>query len=200
MSRRYDGEVGKLNRWVEQVRDTTNESIPYLDPDSASEGVRILMLFQDPSNAAEGDSGFISKHNNDPTARNYYEVTEAAQVPYEMTLNWNVVPWWSTKNPKFPGRTVGGEAPRAAPYLVEFIRLLAEPPRVLVLSGDAAQKAWDRIEWKIDRDLRARMEILRCPHPSPMSYNAANRLDGRKNKVHIYETFRDAVEIASSAG
>ena len=114
-----------------------------------------------------------------------------------MTLNWNVVPWWSTKNPNFPGRTVTKEAPRAAPYLVEFIRLLVEPPRVLVLSGDAAQKAWDRIERRIDRDLLSKMEILRCPHPSPISYNAGSRLDGRKNKVHIYETFRDAVEIAS---
>ncbi len=34
-------------------------------------------------------------HNNDPTARNYYEATEEAGVSYDLTLNWNVVPWWS---------------------------------------------------------------------------------------------------------
>ncbi|PHV68467.1 uracil-DNA glycosylase family protein [Williamsia muralis] len=196
LARRFNGEVGRLNKWVEEVRAETNESIPYLDSDAASKGVRILMLFQDPSGAAEGDSGFISKHNNDPTARNYYEATEAAGVPYDITLNWNVVPWWSTNNPLFPGRTVNKEAPRAAPYLVDFIRLLSEPPRVLVLSGDKAQKAWDRIAWKIDAEVIRDTVILRCPHPSPLSYNAANGGDGRKNYLHIIETFREAARIA----
>ncbi|MFF0492199.1 hypothetical protein ACFYTQ_24480 [Nocardia sp. NPDC004068] len=34
----------------------------------------MLMLLQDPSGAAAGQSGFISMHNNDHTAHNVYEV------------------------------------------------------------------------------------------------------------------------------
>lgn len=198
LDRRYDGGVGALNRWVDEVRDSTGESIPYLDPDAAGEGVRALMLFQDPSGPADGESGFISRDNNDPTAHNYCEATELAGLPYAATLNWNVVPWWSTNNPAFPGRTVGKEAPRAAPYLAEFVGLLAAPPRVIVLSGKNAQHAWDRLAARLDAGLLDGTEILRCPHPSPLSYNAVNRGDGRKNREHIIETFRRAAELAGS--
>lgn len=141
MARRYEGHAGRLNRWVDDVRANTGESIPYLDPNAATDGVRILMLFQDPSGPADGESGFISRDNNDRTAHNYCEATAQSAVPYESTLNWNVVPWWSTKNPAFPDRTVTKEAPRAAPYLAEFIQLLDAPPRVIVLSGNKAQTA-----------------------------------------------------------
>ncbi|WP_440713623.1 uracil-DNA glycosylase family protein [Gordonia sp. FQ] len=196
MARRYDGQVGDLNRWVDELRDGTGESVPYLDPDAASDGVRILMLFQDPSGSADGESGFISRDNNDPTAHNYCEATEKAGVPYAYTLNWNVVPWWSTNNPAFPERTAGKEAPRAAPYLADFIGRLDEPPRVIVLSGKSAQHAWDRLSPRLDTDLLRGIEILRCPHPSPLSYNAVNRSDGRKNSEHIVETFRRAYESA----
>lgn len=198
MARRYDGHIGGLNQWVDEIRGATGESIPYFDPDAASRGVRILMLFQDPSGAADGESGFISKHNNDPTARNYYEATEEAGVPYDLTLNWNVVPWWSTNNPEFPGRTASKEATRAAPYLTEFIRRLGAPPRVLVLSGNNSQQAWGRVATRIDPGLTADTRILRCPHPGPMSYNAVNRADGRKNREHIVEAFRSAAELAGT--
>ena len=197
MSRRYDGNIGQLNRWIDEVRAETGESIPYFDPDAASRGVDILMLFQDPSGAADGESGFISKHNNDPTARNYYEATEAAGVPYDRTLNWNVVPWWSTNNPAFPGRTVSKEAGRAAPYLAEFIQRLGSPPKVLILSGGDAQKAWDRVSRSIDPQLIDGITVLRCPHPSPLAYTKTNRSDGRTNREHIIETFSRAVELAS---
>ncbi|MGZ8178890.1 hypothetical protein ACXVUM_13255 [Williamsia sp. SKLECPSW1] len=193
---RYDGEVGQLNRWVDRVRRNTGESIPYLDPVAATNGVQILMLFQDPSGPADNESGFISKHNNDPTAANYYDATERAGVPYEISLNWNVVPWWSTNNPQHPGRTAGKEAPRAAPYLAEFLGLLAMPPRVIVLSGIKAQHAWDRLGARAIADVTVGAHILRCPHPGPMSFNAANKTDGRKNREHIIETFRYAVELA----
>lgn len=195
MERRYDGAIGKLNEWVDEVRYQTDESIPYLDPDAASKGVRILMLFQDPSNAAEGESGFISKHNNDQTARNYYEATELAGVPYDITLNWNVVPWWSTKNPDFPQRTAEKEAPRAAPYLVEFIQRLAEPPRVLVISGKTAYKAWNRISVRLDPRLLQDTELLFCPHPGPLVYPRLNAY-GRTNREAIIERFKKAVELA----
>ncbi|GAC57143.1 hypothetical protein GOHSU_16_01010 [Gordonia hirsuta DSM 44140 = NBRC 16056] len=52
MGRSHDGHVSGLNRWVDGVRADTGASIPYFDPDAATKGVWILMLFQDPSGAA----------------------------------------------------------------------------------------------------------------------------------------------------
>ncbi|WOC11276.1 uracil-DNA glycosylase family protein [Gordonia sp. MP11Mi] len=196
MARRYDGAVGELNRWVDDIREATGESIPYVDPDAAANGVRILMLFQDPSGAAEGESGFISKHNNDPTAHNYYDATTVAGVPYDIALNWNVVPWWSTNNPAHPDRTVSKEAPRAAPYLSDFIKRLGEPPRVIVLSGGKAQSAWNRIKRQLDPSVIEGTQILPCPHPSPLVYSRVDKASGRLNRDLIVDCFREAVELS----
>lgn len=114
-ARRYDGTIGELNRWVDHVRDTTYENIPYFDPAAATEGARVLVLLQDPSGEAEDGSGFISKHNNDPTAHNTYLATDRARLDYAISLHWNVVPWWvanpakprgpSTRRPSAPNPT-----------------------------------------------------------------------------------------------
>src|SRR3954470_17932431 len=79
-ARPYDGMIGELNRWVDHVRGTTYENLPYFDPASAGQGARVLVLLQDPSGEAEEGSGFVSKHNNDPTAHNTYIASERAKL------------------------------------------------------------------------------------------------------------------------
>lgn len=195
LSCRYDGVVGQINRWVDEVRKRTGETVPYADPVAGSDGVRALMLFQDPSEAAQSGSGFISRHNNDPTARNAYEAHELAGVDYSTTLHWNVVPWWASKNPSFPGRTAQNEAPRARPFLLEFLEMIS--PVVVVVSGGSAQRAWkaatDRGLPRISSD----MEVLACPHPSPLSYPRVDKKSGELNKNLIIETFKRAQQLAS---
>jgi len=97
----HQGKIGQLNRWVDELRITTNEQIPYFDPAAARDGARVLILFQDPSQEAEAGSGFISRHNNDPTARNAYLAADKAGLTYDYSLHWNVVPWW-VNNPQSP--------------------------------------------------------------------------------------------------
>lgn len=196
LSRRYAGAIGDLNRWVDDVHEATHESIPYLDPDAAASGARILLLLQDPSGAADGDSGFISRDNNDGTANNYNDAAERAGVPHEYILSWNVVPWWSTNNPAHPGRTAVKEAERAAPYLVDFITRLPERPRVIVLVGGEAQKAWKRIAPLLGTALTG-VEVLCCPHPSPLAYNKISPIDGRPNSYHIVAALKEASRIAT---
>lgn len=70
LAQRYGGAAGELNAWVDELREAEGESIPYFDPLAASEGAKVLMLLQDPSGAADGESGFISLHINDQTAHN----------------------------------------------------------------------------------------------------------------------------------
>lgn len=104
-ARIYEGQVGELNRWVDTVRATTGEDVPYFDPASAGRGGRALLLLQDPSAEAATGSGFISRHNNDPTATNLYLAAESAGLSYDVSLHWNVIPWW-VANPQMGSRSL----------------------------------------------------------------------------------------------
>lgn len=196
---RYDGVVGEINHWVDDVRARTGEVIPYADPAAAADGVRVLLLFQDPSEAAETGSGFISRHNNDQTARNAYEAHELADINYSTVLHWNVVPWWASKNPAFPGRTAQKEAPRARLFLMELLELMNPAPAVVVVSGGAAQQAWRMATSRGLPGHCARLEVLQCPHPSPLSYPRRDKKTGVLNKSIIVDTFQRAQRIAAQS-
>lgn len=138
-SQTYQGKIGELNRWVDEVRIiiTTSEQVPYFDPAAARDGARVLLLFQDPSQEAEAGSGFISRHNNDPTARNAYLAANKAGLSYDYSLHWNVVPWW-VNNPKKPKRTSTSQAVKVRPFLVKLIELLDPTPGVCSLGPHIA--------------------------------------------------------------
>lgn len=195
LERRYDGVVGGINRWVDDVRGRTGEKVPYADPEAGANGIGALMLFQDPSEAAESGSGFISRHNNDPTARNAYEAHELAGIEYSRILHWNVVPWWASKNPAFPGRTAQNETPRAAPFLAELLELI--DPAVVVVSGGAAQRAWKTAASRGLPAHCANLPVLTCPHPSPLSYPRVDKKTGELNRTLIVKTFKKAQQIAA---
>ncbi len=194
-ARRYDGAVGELNRWVDHVRDTTYENIPYLDPASATDGARVLVLLQDPSGEAEDGSGFISKHNNDPTAHNTYIATDRARLDYAISLHWNVIPWW-VANPAKPVRRVEKEAGRAQPYLVEMLGMLDPAPSEIVLMGKPAGRAWDRLVRVGLPDALRDATVARCPHPSPLVYPRHDAATGRGNSDLIVEALRAAGQRA----
>jgi len=39
-------------------------------------------------------SGFISRDNPDPSARNFRALLAGAGIPREKTVLWNIVPWY----------------------------------------------------------------------------------------------------------
>ncbi|WP_432533715.1 uracil-DNA glycosylase [Kineococcus arenarius] len=194
--RTYDGVIGDLNRWVDTIRERTRESVPYFDPTAAGEGTRVLVLLQDPSQEAEVGSGFISRHNNDPTARNIYLAAEQAGLHQECSLLWNIVPWW-VANPARQGlesrRSLKGEAARARPYILELVQKLPQRPAAIVLAGRQAQTAWGALG---DLDLRG-ITVLSCPHPSPLAFPKKDAT-GKPNSETIIEVFRQAAELARS--
>lgn len=195
-ARTYDGEAGKLNRWIDQLRVTTGEQMPYFDPAAAMDGARVLILFQDPSQEAEEGSGFISRHNNDQTARNAYLAAEAADLPYNVCLHWNVVPW-RVANPEKPKRTLATEAARARPFLGKLVEMLNPSPEVVIVSGLKAQAAWRNLA---KDGLPARLRsatILKCPHPGPLAYPRLGKSTGRLNSELIIETLRKAAIIVA---
>lgn len=194
-ARRYDGMVGELNRWVDHVRDTTYENVPYVDPASAGQGARVLVLLQDPSGAAEEGSGFVSKHNNNPTAHNTYVATERAKLGYDISLHWNVVPWWIA-NPAKPLRFLEKEAVRAQPYLVALLEMLDPPPSEVILLGRPAARAWTRLTRVGLPDGLREATVARAPHPGPLMFPRVDAATGRGNSDLVVEAMRLAGERA----
>jgi hypothetical protein len=194
-ARRYEGMVGELNRWVDHVRDTTYENVPYLDPACATSGARVLVLMGDPPGEAEEGSGFVSKHNNDPTAHNTYVASDRAKLGYDISLHWNVVPWW-VANPAKPVRALEREAVRAQPYLVALLEMLDAPPSEVVLLGRPAVRAWTRLTRAgLPEGLRD-ATVARAPHPGPLVYPRVDAATGRGNSDLIVETMRLAGQRA----
>ncbi|GLZ45839.1 hypothetical protein Acsp06_20240 [Actinomycetospora sp. NBRC 106375] len=194
-AQRYDGAVGVLNRWVDHVRDTTYENLPYFDPASAGQGARVLVLLQDPSGEAEEGSGFVSRHNNDPTANNTYVASDRAKLGYDISLHWNVVPWW-VANPAKPVRTLEKESVRALPYLEQMLELLDPAPTEVVVLGRPAARAWARIARRgLPGGLRDATVAL-APHPSPLVYPRVDAATGRGNSDLIVEAMRLAGQRA----
>jgi hypothetical protein len=194
-ARRYDGMVGELNRWVDHVRDTTYENLPYLDPASAGRGARVLVLLQDPSGDAEEGSGFVSKHNNHPTAHNTYIATERAKLGYDISLHWNVVPWW-VANPAKPVRSLEKEAVRAQPYLAALLARLDPPPTEVVLLGRPAARAWTRLTRVGLPDGLRGVTVARAPHPGPLVFPRVDAATGRGNSDLTVEALRLAGQRA----
>jgi uracil-DNA glycosylase len=194
-ARRYTGTVGPLNRWVDELRAGTGERVPWFDPAAARDGAHVLVLLQDPSAQAAAGSGFVSRHNNDPTARNVHLAAERAGLSYDVSLAWNVVPWWvadPTMRAAGRRRTLASEAIRARPHLAHLFHLLDPAPRVVVVAGRHAARAWAHL---VGEAAPPPAVVLHCPHPSPQAFPMRDRATGRTNADLVVEAFRTAATL-----
>jgi uracil-DNA glycosylase len=112
--------------------------MPYFDPCDGGIHARVLFLLEAPGPKAVG-SGFVSRNNPDPTARNLWHLLQDVEIPRYETLIWNIVPWYvGEKGHIRPVNT--DDIQQARPYLRELLGLL---PRLqlIVLVGKKAQSA-----------------------------------------------------------
>src|SRR5699024_4117439 len=120
---------------------------------------------------------------------------EAAGLSYDISLHWNVIPWW-VANPAKGSRSLPGEASRARHYLTQMLHLLPASPAVVVLVGRSAQTAWASLaDHGVPERLRS-TEILECPHTSPLAYPRGDRATGRKNSDIVIDVLGRAAELA----
>jgi hypothetical protein len=191
-ARRHDGWPGRLNRWVDRLRDTTLENVPYVDPTAAGDGARVLLLLAEPAADAEDGCGFVSRYANDAVSANLYRAADRAGLGHDLTLHWHIVPWWIA-NPNHEPRRLAGEVVRAAPRLGEFLDLLGLPPREVVLLGAPAAKAWAVLARRgpVPWQLRS-ATVSRAPHPNPLVHDRLDPVTGRRNGDRLVEVLRDA--------
>ena len=69
------------------------KQVPYFDPRDGGISARVLFMLEAPGPKAVW-SGFISRDNPDPTARNFRHLLAVAGIAREETLLWNIVPWY----------------------------------------------------------------------------------------------------------
>jgi uracil-DNA glycosylase len=100
-------------------------------------------------------SGFISRDNDDPTAEAIFNFMREAEIPRELTIMWNVIPWWNgTRAVTTPELQAGVSS------LSELIRLLPNL-KAIMLVGQKAARARSYCE-------NNGLTLFTCDHPSPL--------------------------------
>jgi uracil-DNA glycosylase len=129
-----------LTDYLERLRATRENPahVPGLDPSDGGENARILMLLEAPGPKAIA-TGYVSRRNPDPTARNLTALLAESGIVDEDLLLWNVVPWHVGDGRRIrPVNTA--DIREARPWIEELATLL---PRLdtVVLVGRQAQRA-----------------------------------------------------------
>jgi hypothetical protein len=167
LTRIFDPHISPLTNFVETIRKETglNSEIPYFDPLDGGINAKCLFLFEAPGPRAV-NTGFISRNNPDESAKNFFELNHEAGLPRELTISWNVVPWYigtGTKiRPANKNDIDGGKK-----YLLDLLSILPNL-RIIVLGGRKAQKAETLI-----KAAHPDITLIKMPHTSPLFINNA---------------------------
>ena len=108
-------------------------------------------------------SGFVSRNNPDPTARNLANLLAQAELPRSVTVIWNVVPWYIGSDAKIRSANAS-DVEAGQRSLLALLRLLPKV-REVVLVGRKAQRARPALS------ARGKLRLTDCPHPSNQVFN-----------------------------
>jgi uracil-DNA glycosylase len=166
----YELHVAPLANFVAKLRKAcpADAGVPDFDPWDGGTRARCLFLFEAPGARAVG-SGFISRDNPDPTAKNFWFLNREAGLPRELTVTWNVVPWYLGAEGRIRAAR-SEDVLQARPYLEELLLQLPQL-QAIVLLGRAAQTTAPDLA-----ALRPSSRVFCCPHPSARSLNARPHL------------------------
>ena len=158
--------IAPLTAYVEELRKREWGEVPYFDPMDAGINAKVLFLFEKPGpmtsnnpKSKKAGSGFISRNNDDLTAKATFNFMERAHIPRDATVIWNVIPGWNGKI-KFSAE----ERHRGAACVAELTTLLPAL-RAVIFVGATAAKAKPALEGK-------GLFLLSSDHPSPRVKNS----------------------------
>lgn len=177
LARLHEPHVRPLMSLIEAWRGN-GQNVPNVDPQDGGVRAKVLCLLESPGprSVVEGGTGFISRDNPDPSARNMTKFLADAGLDRGDTLLWNAVPYCvssATKN----RNASPAQIREAAPYTQAFIDLLPEL-RVVVFCGRRAQLAIPH--------LHIRVPILTTYHPALRPYRQP------RCREHLHATMAEA--------
>lgn len=146
--------IAPLTAYAAKLRQRGSVEVPEFDPLDGGVNALMLFLFEKPGpmTADATGSGFISRNNDDPTAEATFEFMEQAGIPRELTITWNVIPWWNGT------RKVTGRELREGVACVRGLIALMPKLRAVVLVGEKAAKAQEYLE-------NAGLAVFTSSHP-----------------------------------
>ncbi len=165
--------IRPLTEYVEELRlDCSSRRIPYFDPWDGGINATCLFLLEAPGGKAVE---FISRNNNDETAKNFFLLSNEAGLPRIMTISWNIVPWYigDEAERKIRAATVK-DISEGTPHLLRLLKILPKL-RAVVFLGKKAQRAEEDI-----RRFRQDLRFFYSPHPSPL---VVNRRPENRNEI-----------------
>jgi uracil-DNA glycosylase len=152
-----------------------SRKIPDFDPWDGGINAECLFLLEAPGRNA---LKFVSRNNNDETAKNFFELNCKAGLPRERTISWNIVPWYiGTKDRKKICAAKDGDIEEGIPYLHNLLELLPKL-RAVVFVGKKSQKAKAAVHEK-----KPKLILFDSPHPSPLFVNRPGNRDILLNKL-----------------
>jgi uracil-DNA glycosylase len=166
ISRLCEPHVSELTAFVERIRRERGCSeVPYFDPGDGGVEAECLYVAEAPGRRAV-QSGFISRNNSDETAKNWWDLNAKAGVPRNRTIAWNIVPWYLGSDDGGRVRPARSNDIREGwSYMLQLLDMLPRL-RIVVLCGGKAQCAEPWLRAK-----RPDLQLMKCPHPSPMFVN-----------------------------
>ena len=146
--RRNAPHMQPLNEYVAGLRKKRpGVEVPDFDPLDGGVDATILFLFEKPGpmtsttgTRTRTGSGFISRDNDDPTAKNTLMFMREAEIPRKSTVTWNVVPWWDGTT-----KVTAADLREGAEETKRLTKLLPKL-RVVVFVGKKALRARPHLE------------------------------------------------------
>ncbi len=108
------------------------------------------------TSARRKGSGFVSRNNDDLTAKAIFGLMKEADLPRNRTIIWNDVPGWNGTH-----RITAADQKAGVDSLVEDLIPLLPKLRTIVLVGKKAQRARQYLNER-------RFQIFVSAHPSPI--------------------------------
>jgi uracil-DNA glycosylase len=149
--------ICRLTAFVKELR-IKQPQTPFFDPMDGGTDALYLFLFEKPGRrAAENTgSGFISRDNDDLTAKATFCFMKQAGIERKAAVIWNVVPAWNGT------RKVKSEELKAGLRSLSGLMKLLPALQAIVLVGTNAQKAQSDLD-------HSRYRIFCSLHPSPIN-------------------------------
>ncbi|WP_447728525.1 uracil-DNA glycosylase [Enterobacter asburiae] len=149
-----------LTAYVENLRKRLGDNvfIPDFDPLDGGINAEFIFLFEKPGPQTDfrnGGSGFISRDNNDETAKSVFDFMGQIGLERSRTLLWNTIPAWDDS------RAFKGFHVRDGIKFLDGLLPLLPNLKTIILVGKQAQKA--------RKGLKARgYDVAVSDHPSPL--------------------------------
>jgi len=192
--RQFDEHIAPINQFVDSLRVSREDWIPYVAPIYGGTQARLLSLLRDPGpkTREKGGSGFLSMENDDATAEAICHYYERAGIPASEVAPWNIYPWYINRAP------TAVELKRGIEPLRRLLDLMPKL-RVVMIHGVSAQRGWDRFhaqhpECKAVRGFR----VIKTFHTSRQAFWHRDPSVRDARRKHLRDSFAEASRFLST--